>query len=80
MQVNARRSTRRWSRARSRCCELEAQSRVLDLFCGFGNFTLPLARRAARWWAWRRQAALVERARHNALLNGLAMRNSTLRT
>jgi len=44
---------------------------VLDLFCGLGNFTLPLARRAARVTGVEGDAGLVERARRNALANGI---------
>ncbi len=51
--------------------QLDGQSRVLDLFCGLGNFTLPLARRAATVLGIEGDAALVERARHNAVMNGL---------
>ena len=51
--------------------ELDPASRVLDLFCGLGNFTLPLARRAAAVLGIEGDAALIERARHNALMNGL---------
>jgi 23S rRNA (uracil1939-C5)-methyltransferase len=47
------------------------QDRVLDLFCGLGNFTLPLARRAREVVGVEGDAALVERARHNATLNAL---------
>lgn len=44
---------------------------VLDLFCGLGNFTLPLARRAARVMGVEGEAGLVERARANARANGI---------
>ncbi len=45
--------------------------RVLDLFCGLGNFTLPLARRAAHVTGVEGEAGLVQRARDNAALNGI---------
>jgi 23S rRNA (uracil1939-C5)-methyltransferase len=45
---------------------------VLDLFCGIGNFTLPLARRAARVTGVEGGAEAVARARQNASDNGLA--------
>ncbi len=44
---------------------------VLDLFCGLGNFSLPLARRAAQVVAVEGDAALVRRARGNAGRNGI---------
>jgi 23S rRNA (uracil1939-C5)-methyltransferase len=44
---------------------------VLDLYCGVGNFTLPLARRAARITGVEGDEALVGRARDNARRNGL---------
>jgi 23S rRNA (uracil1939-C5)-methyltransferase len=44
---------------------------VLDLFCGLGNFTLPLARRARQVTGVEGDSALVERARDNARRNGL---------
>jgi 23S rRNA (uracil1939-C5)-methyltransferase len=40
--------------------------RVLDLFCGLGNFTLPLARRAGSVVGVEGEAGLVQRARENA--------------
>ena len=45
--------------------------RVLDLFCGLGNFTLPLARRAAQVTGVEGEAGLVRRAGENAQRNGL---------
>ncbi len=51
--------------------ELTPDARVLDLFCGLGNFTLPLARRAGEVIGLEGDAELVARARHNASLNGI---------
>ncbi len=51
--------------------ELTAADRVVDLFCGLGNFTLALARRAAHVAGYEGEAILVERARENARRNGL---------
>lgn len=45
--------------------------KVLELFCGLGNFTLPLARRGAQVTAVEGDAALVAGARANAKRNGL---------
>jgi 23S rRNA (uracil1939-C5)-methyltransferase len=45
--------------------------RVLDLFCGLGNFTLPLARLAAAVVGVEGDTKLVQRARDNALRNGI---------
>jgi 23S rRNA (uracil1939-C5)-methyltransferase len=45
--------------------------RVIDWFCGLGNFTLPMARQAAEVLGIEGSEALVQRAQHNALLNGL---------
>jgi 23S rRNA (uracil1939-C5)-methyltransferase len=51
--------------------ELSPSAEVLDLFCGIGNFTLPMARSARRVVGVEGDAALVARARYNAQLNGL---------
>jgi 23S rRNA (uracil1939-C5)-methyltransferase len=48
--------------------------RVIDWFCGLGNFTLPIASRGAMVLGIEGSAALVERARENASLNGLTER------
>ncbi len=45
--------------------------RVLDLFCGLGNFALPLAQRAREVIAVEGVQAMVERAADNARSNGL---------
>ena len=49
--------------------ELDAHAQVLDLFCGLGNFTLPLARRAAQVVGVEGDPELVARARDNTALN-----------
>lgn len=49
--------------------ELTPDDKVLDLFCGLGNFTLPLARRAGQVLGVEGEAALVSRAKANAELN-----------
>ena len=45
--------------------------RVLDLFCGIGNFTLPLARMAREVVGIEGSAGLTERALENARTNGV---------
>ncbi len=51
--------------------QLDANSVVLDLFCGLGNFTLALARRAQRSVGVEGELTLIERARGNAQRNGI---------
>ena len=48
----------------------KATDKALDLFCGLGNFSLPLARRVARVTGVEGDPGLVARARDNALQNG----------
>jgi 23S rRNA (uracil1939-C5)-methyltransferase len=48
------------------------QSRVLDLYCGLGNFTLALARSAGYVVGVEGDSGLVDRARHNARRNGIS--------
>jgi len=47
--------------------DLQPNEKVLDLFCGLGNFTLPMAQLAGQVTAVEGDMAMVERARHNAL-------------
>ncbi len=51
--------------------ELKPADRVLDLFCGLGNFTLPLARHAQQVLGIEADAQLIAGARRNAERNGL---------
>jgi 23S rRNA (uracil1939-C5)-methyltransferase len=51
--------------------QVESQHRVLDLFCGLGNFTLPLARTAHAVTGIEGDAGLIRRARLNAERNGI---------
>ncbi len=50
----------------------QAGERIADLFCGLGNFTLPIARLGARVVGIEGSAGLVKRAQENAAHNGLA--------
>ncbi|WP_295406325.1 23S rRNA (uracil(1939)-C(5))-methyltransferase RlmD [uncultured Thiocystis sp.] len=51
--------------------DVQPDDAVLDLFCGLGNFTLPLARRAASVVGVEGEAGLVARAESNAARNGI---------
>ncbi|MDO3386477.1 23S rRNA (uracil(1939)-C(5))-methyltransferase RlmD [Gilvimarinus sp. SDUM040013] len=48
-----------------------AAETVVDLFCGIGNFTLPLAKRAGRVVGVEAIASMVARGRENAVANKL---------
>jgi len=52
--------------------DVQPTDQVIDWFCGLGNFTLPLATRAAGVLGIEGSETLVARARDNARLNGLA--------
>jgi 23S rRNA (uracil1939-C5)-methyltransferase len=49
----------------------QTKERIGDLFCGLGNFTLPIARRGATVVGVEGSAAMVARATANARANGL---------
>ena len=49
--------------------------RIADLFCGLGNFSLAIARCGADVFGIEGDRRLVERARANAVVNGLAERS-----
>ena len=52
--------------------EVSAEDRILDLFCGLGNFTLPLAKRVTEVVGVEGDESLVRHARDNAAKNTLA--------
>ena len=71
VQVNAGMNRRMIARALD-LLDPRPEERVLDLFCGLGNFTLPVARRAGSVVGVEGDAGLVARARTNASANGIA--------
>ncbi|KIF82444.1 23S rRNA (uracil(1939)-C(5))-methyltransferase RlmD [Noviherbaspirillum autotrophicum] len=54
-----------------RLLEAQADDRIADLFCGLGNFTLPIATQAREVVGIEGSTALTERALDNARVNGL---------
>lgn len=71
VQVNAGMNQRMLARTME-LLDLQPTDRVLDLFCGLGNFTLPMARHAGEVVGVEGEHGLVERAAANAARNGLS--------
>lgn len=71
VQVNAGMNQRMLARSLE-LLDLRPTDRVLDLFCGLGNFTLPIARHAGEVVGVEGEHGLVERAAANAARNGLS--------
>jgi 23S rRNA (uracil1939-C5)-methyltransferase len=59
-----------------RLLDVQPTDRVADLFCGLGNFTLPLATQAREVVGIEGSTALTERALANAKVNGLDAKTS----
>jgi 23S rRNA (uracil1939-C5)-methyltransferase len=55
-----------------RLLDPQAGERIADMFCGLGNFTLPIARSGAVVVGIEGSEALVQRGRESATTNGLA--------
>ena len=60
--------------------EVQETDRVIDLFCGLGNFTLPLARKAKQVLGIEGLETLTTRATENALHNGLEDKASFIKS
>ncbi len=63
-----------------RLLDVKPTDRVLDLFCGIGNFTLPLARKADSVLGIEGLESLTKRAKENAIHNGLAAKVTFMRS
>ena len=59
-----------------RLLDVQREERVIDWFCGLGNFTLPLATKAREVLGIEGSETLVQRSRENAQRNGLAANTS----
>lgn len=70
IQVNAAINARMIDHALA-LLDVQPDDSVLDLFCGLGNFTLPLARQAKTVVGVEGDHALVARAKRNAERNGI---------
>ncbi|MCD9087572.1 23S rRNA (uracil(1939)-C(5))-methyltransferase RlmD [Stenotrophomonas sp. SY1] len=71
IQVNAKLNQQMIAHALT-LLDAQPDERVLDLFCGLGNFTLPLARTVREVVGVEGEAGLVARAKENAERNGLS--------
>ena len=69
-QVNAQINQKMMSQALG-LLSLKPEDRVLDLFSGLGNFTLPIGRVAAHVVGVEGSEAMTERGRMNAALHGM---------
>jgi len=70
IQVNAKMNEKMIAHAID-LLEISEEDVVLDLFCGLGNFTLPLATKVIKIVGIEGDQSLVDRAIHNAKLNQL---------
>jgi 23S rRNA (uracil1939-C5)-methyltransferase len=70
-QVNSEMNRLMVSRA-MRLLTPQPGERIVDFFCGLGNFTLPIARSGAQVLGIEGSDALVQRAEQNAAYNGLS--------
>ncbi len=70
IQVNRRMNEKMIAQVLSHM-KLTKTAKVLDLFCGLGNFTLPIAKNCEQVVGVEGDQQLVERAQHNARLNKL---------
>lgn len=59
-----------------RLLDAQPNERIADLFCGLGNFTLPIATQAKQVVGIEGSDTLTERAMSNAVANGLSQKTS----